>query len=589
MSNVSVCVRFRPINGREALIAASGAACIRRFDDACVLFKDEKDQEECSFTFDRIFYEDSVQADVFDFVALPIVRDAMNAINGTVLAYGQTGAGKTHSMEGPGLQTNDPDLKGILPRVTQGIFDFIEQADETIEFLIKLSMVEIYMEKIRDLLDGKKDNLQVKEDKLQGIFVAGVTEKYVQSEKEMLQILQTGVANRAVGQTLMNSESSRSHCVFLLTIQQTSIEDRSVKTGKIYLVDLAGSEKVEKTGAEGKLLCEAKTINKSLSALGNVINALTSDKPCHIPYRDSKLTRILQDTLGGNSRTTLLCCCSPSISQASETLSTLRFGTRAKQIKNKPKINSERGRHELESLLQKSQQECEQLRAQLLISSARLRSLNQGMSFDVEADLHHDVHLNFREKLLHSFPTQVPQSTDGVIVLLKEILVEEGFLDEKSLYKLQSGKASGRECEEGSNAEEQLQQDINDENLLVSVGDDIKVLQRSVEALMDENDKLAKENESLEMEVLACTRLLHDQSKFVEHSRLLSAPPDPKWSHFTKPTITSPVRGGIYGNQELATNCPFNRVGMANTATTGSFWKSSFNHVKNAFDQMRRA
>ncbi|KAG0613276.1 hypothetical protein M758_6G090100 [Ceratodon purpureus] len=114
----------------------------------------------------------------------------MNAINGTVLAYGQTGAGKTHTMEGPSMQTNDPDLKGILPRVTQCIFDFIEQPDETIEFLIKLSMVEIYMEKIRDLLDGKKDNLQVKEDKLQGIFVAGVTEKYVQSEKEMLQILE---------------------------------------------------------------------------------------------------------------------------------------------------------------------------------------------------------------------------------------------------------------------------------------------------------------------------------------------------------------------------------------------------------------
>ncbi|KAG0626819.1 hypothetical protein M758_2G154100 [Ceratodon purpureus] len=215
------------------------------------------------------------------------------------------------------------------------------------------------------------------------------------------------------------------------------------------------------------------------------------------------------------------------------------------------------------------------------------------MSFDVEADLHRDVYLNFREKLLHSFPTQVPQSTDGVIVLLKEILVEEGFLDEKSLYKLQSGKPSGRECEEGSNTEEQLQQDINEENLSVSVEDDtartIKVLQRSVEALMDENDRLAKENESLEMEVLACTRLLHDQSKFVEHSRPLSAPPDPKWSHLTKPTIASPVRGGIYGNQELATNCPFNRVGMANTATTGSFWKSSFNRVKNAFDQMRRA
>nr|XP_023913239.1 kinesin-like protein KIN-1 [Quercus suber] len=158
---------------------------------------------------------------------------------------------------------------------------------------------------------------------------------------EALQSLSTGIANRAVGETQMNMASSRSHCIYIFTVQQELTGDKRMKTGKLVLVDLAGSEKVEKTGAEGRALEEAKMINKSLSALGNVINALTcgSGRANHIPYRDSKLTRILQDALGGNSRTALLCCCSPSVSNASESLSTLRFGARAKHIKASPRVN----------------------------------------------------------------------------------------------------------------------------------------------------------------------------------------------------------------------------------------------------------
>lgn len=159
----------------------------------------------------------------------------------------------------------------------------------------------------------------------------------------MQTFLQRGIANRAVGETQMNMASSRSHCVYIFVVQQELIRDKRVKNGKLILVDLAGSEKVEKTGAEGKVLEEAKTINKSLSALGNVINALTSvGKANHIPFRDSKLTRILQDALGGTSRTALLCCCSPSYSNASESLSTLRFGTRAKHIKASPFVSEDK-------------------------------------------------------------------------------------------------------------------------------------------------------------------------------------------------------------------------------------------------------
>ncbi|CAM9888310.1 unnamed protein product, partial [Heterosigma akashiwo] len=191
------------------------------------------------------------------------------------------------------------------------------------------------MEKIQDLLDEfrAKGNLQVREDPQKGIYVAGATEKYVTSEEELLEVMTLGARNRAVAATGMNEGSSRSHSVFIITVQQVRAVNSS-KTGMLYLVDLAGSEMVRKTGASGHQLEEAKTINKSLSALGQVINALTDDRASHVPYRDSKLTRVLQNSLGGNCKTALVICCSPSSFNAPETVSTCRFGQRAKRIQN---------------------------------------------------------------------------------------------------------------------------------------------------------------------------------------------------------------------------------------------------------------
>ncbi|KAG8649684.1 kinesin-like protein KIN-1 isoform X2 [Manihot esculenta] len=339
MTNITVCSRFRPLSSKEKRVHGD-SVCIRNMDTETFIFKDEK-EEELVFSFDRVFYEETVQADVYEFLALPIVRGAVNAINGTIITYGQTGAGKTYSIEGPSILESDDLQKGLLPRVVDDLFECVKSADESDKYTIKLSMVEIYMEKIRDLLDLTKDNILIKESKVQGIMLSGVTEIFISDPAEALQSLSGGIANRAVGETQMNMASSRSHCIYIFTVQ-LELPDKRVKTGKVILVDLAGSEKVEKTGAEGKVLEEAKTINKSLSALGNVINALTcgpSTKASHIPYRDSKLTRILQDALGGNSRTALLCCCSPSPSNAAETLSTLRFGARAKHIKASPTVH----------------------------------------------------------------------------------------------------------------------------------------------------------------------------------------------------------------------------------------------------------
>ncbi|XP_078442011.1 ATP binding microtubule motor family protein [Wolffia australiana] len=337
MSSISVCVRFRPLSTKEKE-ADDAAICVKGLDSESFIFKGEK-EEELAFCFDKVFYQDAEQEDVFEYLAMPVVLDAMNGINGTILTYGQTGAGKTYSMEGPNISGYRGEKKGLLPRAVDKLFEQIKHSEETTKLTVKISMVEIYMEKVRDLFDLSKDNLQIKESKTQGIFLSGVTEVTISNAEDALKCLSRGIANRAVGETQMNMASSRSHCVYIFLVHQESSMGGWSRTGKLVLVDLAGSEKVEKSGAEGKVLDEAKTINKSLSALGNVINALTSGKGNHIPYRDSKLTRILQDTVGGNSRTALLCCCSPSSLNASESLSTLRFGTRTKLVKTTPLRN----------------------------------------------------------------------------------------------------------------------------------------------------------------------------------------------------------------------------------------------------------
>ncbi|CAH2305464.1 Kinesin heavy chain isoform 5C [Pelobates cultripes] len=241
-------------------------------------------------------------------------------------------------MEG---KLHDHQLMGIIPRIAHDIFDHIYSMDENLEFHIKVSYFEIYLDKIRDLLDVSKTNLAVHEDKNRVPYVKGCTERFVSSPEEVMDVIDEGKANRHVAVTNMNEHSSRSHSIFLINIKQENVETEKKLSGKLYLVDLAGSEKVSKTGAEGAVLDEAKNINKSLSALGNVISALAEGTKTHVPYRDSKMTRILQDSLGGNCRTTIIICCSPSVFNEAETKSTLMFGQRAKTIKNTVSVNLE--------------------------------------------------------------------------------------------------------------------------------------------------------------------------------------------------------------------------------------------------------
>ncbi|CAM6100425.1 unnamed protein product [Calypogeia fissa] len=529
MSNVAVYVRFRPQDAKEA---RDGTSVVppESADNQSFALKDEN-YVETTFSFDRVFYKDSSQVDVYDAVALPISRfnaskadapllpfaDVMNAINGTILAYGQTGAGKTYTMEGPDMLIDSAEMKGILPRVAQSIFEFIEDTNATSEFILKLSMVEIYKEKIRDLFDASKDNLQVKEDKEHGIFVAGATEAYVQSKDKMVKLLEAGITNRTSGATQMNSRSSRSHCVSMLTIQQIDTKDQSMKIGKLYLVDLAGSEKVEKTGVEGAVLEEAKMINKSLSALGNVINSLTSDKAVHVPYRDSKLTRILQESLGGNSRTTLLCCCSPSSLNYAETLSTLRFGARAKQIKNKPKVNAQPGRNDLERLLEKSRQEYEELRTQFLLLNARLGIPAEGATLVNDAQILNsrgqDVPNFNLYQLTQSFGKNGPASWNGIMSRVKDLFIAEGVIPSSSTSEFESANHIVLEDIDKSQLSglAGIERDFKHAN--DTVDKTLHLLETAVVDLGRKCEKLLRENEELKTETMALQWVLaHTQT-----------------------------------------------------------------------------
>lgn len=328
-------------------------SCKRLVADHCRVSSSQSKEAQGTFTFDRIFDMSCKQQDIFDYSIRPTVDDILNGYNGTVFAYGQTGAGKSYTMMGSNI--DDPEQRGVIPRIIEQIFASIMSSPSTIEYTVRVSYMEIYMEKIRDLLAPQNDNLPIHEEKNRGIYVKGLLEIYVSSVQEVYEVMRRGGSARMVSATNMNAESSRSHSIFVVTITQKNIESGSAKSGQLFLVDLAGSEKVGKTGASGQTLEEAKKINKSLSALGMVINALTDGKSHYVPYRDSKLTRILQESLGGNSRTTLIINCSPSSYNDAETLGTLRFGTRAKSIKNKAKVNAELSPAELKALLKKVQ------------------------------------------------------------------------------------------------------------------------------------------------------------------------------------------------------------------------------------------
>ncbi|CAK9084695.1 Kinesin-like protein KIF3A (Microtubule plus end-directed kinesin motor 3A) [Durusdinium trenchii] len=288
----------------------------------------------------------------------------MDGYNGTIFAYGQTGTGKTHTMVGPAHPEAEEE-KGVIPRAFGHVFRNVDVGGNK-TFLVRASYMEIYNEEIRDLLSkNPKQKLELKDHPDGGVYVKDLTVMIVKGVRDLQQVMEVGQKNRSVASTLMNNESSRSHSIFTVTVEilEKGLDGQDhVRVGKMNMVDLAGSERQSKTGATGDTLKEATKINMSLSALGNVISALVDAKTSFIPYRDSKLTRLLQDSLGGNTKTVMCTCIGPVDYNYDETMSTLRYAHRAKSIKNKPRTINEDPK---DAMIREFQDEITRLKMQL--------------------------------------------------------------------------------------------------------------------------------------------------------------------------------------------------------------------------------
>ncbi|CAH2224471.1 kinesin heavy chain [Pelobates cultripes] len=502
--SIKVLCRFRPLNSAEVTRGDKFIPVFQGDDSVIVGGK--------PYVFDRVFPPNTTQEQVYHACAMQIVKDVLAGYNGTIFAYGQTASGKTHTMEG---KLHDPHLMGIIPRIARDIFNHIYSMDENLEFHIKVSYFEIYLDKIRDLLDVSKTNLSVHEDKNRVPFVKGCTERFVSSPEEILDVIDEGKSNRHVAVTNMNEHSSRSHSIFLINIKQENVETEQKLSGKLYLVDLAGSEKVSKTGAEGAVLDEAKNINKSLSALGNVISSLADGSKGYVPYRDSKMTRILQDSLGGNCRTTMFICCSPSSYNDAETKSTLMFGQRAKTIKNTASVNLELTAEQWKKKYEKEKEKNKTMKETIQKLEAELSRWRSGENVpEIEQ-------LSDGEQLTQDTCDETPVNDNNSSIVIRISEEERRKYEEeiRKMYKQLDDKDD--EINQQSQLVEKLKQQMLDqEELLISTRGDNDKVQLELSRLQSEND-CAKEEVKEVLQALEELAVNYDQkSQEVEDKTL---------------------------------------------------------------------
>uniref|UniRef100_A0ACD5XU16 Uncharacterized protein n=1 Tax=Avena sativa TaxID=4498 RepID=A0ACD5XU16_AVESA len=350
--NIQVLLRCRPLSEEEVRINTPVViSCNEPRREVSAAQNIANKQIDRTFVFDKVFGPKSRQQDVFNHAVVPLVGEVLDGYNCTIFAYGQTGTGKTYTMEGGGGKTQNgslPSDAGVIPRAVKKIFDTLEA--QNAEYSMKVSFLELYNEELTDLLapeeskfsdDKSKKPMALMEDGKGGVFVRGLEEEVVSSASEIYKILERGSAKRKTAETFLNKQSSRSHSIFSITIhikECTPEGEEMIKCGKLNLVDLAGSENISRSGARDGRAREAGEINKSLLTLGRVINTLVEHSG-HIPYRDSKLTRLLRDSLGGKTKTCIIATIAPSVHCLDETLSTLDYAHRAKNIKNKPEVN----------------------------------------------------------------------------------------------------------------------------------------------------------------------------------------------------------------------------------------------------------
>uniref|UniRef100_A0A1A8GYX3 Kinesin motor domain-containing protein n=2 Tax=Nothobranchius korthausae TaxID=1143690 RepID=A0A1A8GYX3_9TELE len=437
-SSVRVALRIRPQLAKEKIEGCHICTYVMPGEPQVVLGKDK------AFTFDFVFDMDTQQDSIYTHCTERLIEGCFEGYNATIFAYGQTGSGKTYTM-GTGFDINIGEEElGIIPRAVNHLFRGIEERRQAAteqgrpipEFKINAQFLELYNEEVLDLFDTTRDletrrqksNIKIHEDASGGIYTVGVTTRTVSSAVEMMQCLKLGALSRTTASTQMNVQSSRSHAIFTIHLCQvrvcsadnsdnttdnrlvadSEINEFETLTAKFHFVDLAGSERLKRTGATGDRAKEGISINCGLLALGNVISALgdRSKRSTHVPYRDSKLTRLLQDSLGGNSQTMMIACISPSDRDFMETLNTLKYANRARNIKNKETIDAQRSRltqvlsdqanqalakagessEEIGNMIQNYIKEIEELRAKLFESEAVNENLRKNLDTQLERD-----------------------------------------------------------------------------------------------------------------------------------------------------------------------------------------------------------
>lgn len=452
--NIQVFVRVRPINNSEKAQKSALVVDVPSNRDVVVR---ERPQDKISkkFSFDRVFGPSSKQIDVYNAVVCPLLDEVLAGYNCTVFAYGQTGTGKTFTMEGysndPGLQWQSDTSAGIIPRALSHLFDEIRTLDAQ-EYSVRVSFLELYNEELFDLLspndDASKIRLYEDASKKGAVIIHGLEEVTVHNKSEVYKILEKGSEKRQTAATLMNAQSSRSHTVFSITVhikENTVDGEELMKTGKLNLVDLAGSENIGRSGAVERRAREAGNINQSLLTLGRVITALVERAP-HIPYRESKLTRLLQESLGGRTKTSIIATVSPASINLDETLSTLDYAHRAKNITNRPEINQKLSK---KALLKEYTEEIERLRRDLAATRERngvylaqdnfneMQSQIEYQGKEIEDKINHikavEEAMQIKEKLFDELQIQFKEKTEDLYRTKNDLNTTKCVLKETEL------------------------------------------------------------------------------------------------------------------------------------------------------------
>ncbi|KAK2826058.1 hypothetical protein Q5P01_020272 [Channa striata] len=511
--SIKVFVRVRPLTQGTGLTTdGDQSLCLTVTSPSTIRLLSKP--EPRTFTYDHVADMDTSQDSVFSSVAKNIVEFCMNGYNGTIFAYGQTGSGKTFTMLGPSEFDNFTDeLRGVIPRSFEYLFFLInrevEKSSQSKSFLCKCSFIEIYNEQIYDLLDTASASLFLRENIKKGVFVEGAVEKFVNSAAEAYQVLSMGWRNRRVASTSMNRESSRSHAVFTMTLEsKESINDVvNIRMSQLNLVDLAGSERQKDTHTEGSRLKEASSINRSLMCLGQVIMALvdvSNGKNRHICYRDSKLTFLLRDSLGGNAKTYIIANVHPGSKCFGETLSTLQFAQRAKLIKNKAIINED-----TQGNVRQLQAEVKKLKEQLAHALDNRRDVAPGGSelpLGPSIKNHHD--LSYKAKFVAAIHLWKQREEEKRMLLQKLAKFEEAWTQKEKFIHSSRMIVKFREdhisrLEKKLKAGQDYLADQESQAFIDQLKEEIKILKDQVEhhpkmtRYVAENFSLRQENRQL--------------------------------------------------------------------------------------------